>query len=129
MKVLTSQLERTVTQKQARSDWTHLSFNASGNQILVAGQNGLCLTLDGYEGTLLRSFSSPTAVSAACWTSDDRTILVGNDDGTIACWNVDSGAMVRKLEGHTGAISWVGFNPTYNMFASCDTATAMWVWP
>ena len=127
MKVTTTLLEKTVTQKQARSDWTGMTFNASGNQILVTGKNGLCVTLDGYDGTLQRSLSSPGATSA-CWTSDDKTVLVGNEDGTISCWNVETGAMIRKLEGHTGTVSWVGVNPKYSMFASCDSNTALWIW-
>jgi WD40 repeat protein len=127
MKVTNAMLEKTVTQKQARSDWTSMTFNASGNQILITGKNGLCITLDGYEGTLQRSLSSP-GVSSACWTTDDKTILVGNEDGTISCWNVDTGAMIRKLEGHTGAVSWVGVNPKNSMFASCDANTALWIW-
>lgn len=127
MKVTTTQLEKTVTQKQAKSDWTGMTFNASGNQILVTGKNGLCVTLDGYDGTLQRSLSSPGA-SSACWTSDDKTVLVGNEDGTISCWNVETGAMIRKLEGHTGTVSWVGVNPKYSMFASCDSTTALWIW-
>lgn len=127
MKVTAAMLEKTVTQKQARSDWTSMTFNASGNQILVTGKNGLCITLDGYDGTLQRSLSNPGA-SSACWTSDDKSVLVGNEDGSISCWNVDTGAMIRKLEGHTGTVSWVGVNPKRSMFASCDTSTALWIW-
>lgn len=128
LKVTTAQLEKELTPQMARSEWTSIKFNASGNQILVTGKNGLVLTLDGYEGTVQRSFSGK-GTNTACWTSDDRTILTGADDGTISCWNVDTGTLIRKLEGgHNGSISWIGVNPKYSMFASCDTNTAMWTW-
>lgn len=133
MKVTTAQLEKSVTPQQARSEWTSMSFNASGNQILITGNSGLCITLDGYEGTLQRSLSSSgNGVSMACWTPDDKTVLTssGGADGAIQCWNVDTGAMIRKLEaGHTRGIGWLGVNPKYSMFASCDnTSTALWIW-
>lgn len=127
MKVTTPMLEKAVTHKQARSDWTSMKFNASGNQILINGKNGLCVTLDGYEGTLQRSLSGQ-GVACGCWTPDDKTVLTGNDDGTLSCWNVDTGAMIRKLEGHPGGVSWVGVNAKYSTFASCDTNTALWIW-
>ena len=95
--------------------------------MLVTGQNGLVVVLDGYEGTIQRSFSS-TGVNCACWTPDDKTVLTGNDEGHILCWNVDTGAMIRKLEGHPGSVSWVGVNAKYNLFASCDANTALWIW-
>mmetsp|Transcript_3808 Transcript_3808/g.5553 ORF Transcript_3808/g.5553 Transcript_3808/m.5553 type:complete len:331 (+) Transcript_3808:200-1192(+) len=128
LKVTTAQLEKELTPQMARSEWTSMKFNASGNQILVTGKNGLVLTLDGYEGTVQRSFSGKGTTSA-CWTTDDKTILTGADDGTISCWNADTGSVIRKLEGgNSGSISWVGVNPKYSMFASCDTNTAMWIW-
>mmetsp|Transcript_15832 Transcript_15832/g.17571 ORF Transcript_15832/g.17571 Transcript_15832/m.17571 type:complete len:210 (-) Transcript_15832:501-1130(-) len=128
MKVTTPQLEKAVTHQQARSEWTSMKFNASGNQILVTGDNGFAITLDGYEGTVQRSLSAK-GVTTACWAPDDKTILTGSDDGSISCWNVDTGAMIRKLEGgHKDSLSWVGINPKYSMLASCDTNIAMWIW-
>eukprot|EP00546_Thalassionema_frauenfeldii_P001578 CAMPEP_0178937088 /NCGR_PEP_ID=MMETSP0786-20121207/25553_1 /TAXON_ID=186022 /ORGANISM="Thalassionema frauenfeldii, Strain CCMP 1798" /LENGTH=326 /DNA_ID=CAMNT_0020615601 /DNA_START=86 /DNA_END=1063 /DNA_ORIENTATION=+ len=126
MKVTTAQLEKELTPQMARSEWTSMKFNASGNQILVTGKDGLVLTLDGYEGTVQRSFTGK-GTTTACWTPDDKTVLTGADDGTLSCWNADTGALIKKLErGHNGPISWVGVNPKYSMFASCDTNTTMW---
>jgi WD40 repeat protein len=111
----------------AKKPFTSLAFNASGNQLLATGEQGLALLLDGFEGTIQRTLCSQGGISA-CFTPDDKTVLMGNKDGTIGCWNVDSGSVVKKLGGHTGPVGCIAANPTKEMFASSCTSTALWLW-
>jgi WD40 repeat protein len=111
----------------AKQQITFMSFNASGNQLLVTGNDGLAFLLDGFEGTIQKSLCSQGALSA-CYTPDDKTVLMGNKDNTISCWNVDKGNVVKHLGGHTGPVSCVAANPTKEMFASSCTSTALWLW-
>jgi COMPASS component SWD2 len=111
----------------SKLEWSSIAFNASGNQLLATCPRGLALLLDGFEGTVQKALYSEDAVSA-CFTADDKNVLMGNKDGTIGCWNVDSGKLVKKLSGHTGPVGCIASNPKYAMFASSCTSTALWLW-
>ena len=111
----------------AKQPLTSLAFNASGNQLLVTGEQGLALLVDGFEGTIQKSLCNQEGMSA-CFTPDDKTVLMGNKDGTISCWSVASGSVVKKLGGHMGPVGCIAANPTKAMFASACTSTALWVW-
>ena len=113
----------------SKKQLTSLSFNASGNQLLLTGQDGLALLLDGFasEATIQQTLCSPGGVSA-CFTPDDKTVLMGNKDGTISCWSVETGSIMKKLGGHTGPVSCIAANPTKEMFAAACTSTALWLW-
>jgi COMPASS component SWD2 len=114
------------TAELSKSEWSSIAFNASGNQLLATCPRGLALLLDGFEGTVQKALYSEEAVSA-CFTADDKSVLMGNKDGTVGCWNVDSGILVKKLSGHTGAVGCIASNPKYAMFASSCTSTALWL--
>ncbi|KAL7455182.1 hypothetical protein ACHAWC_006745 [Mediolabrus comicus] len=125
----------------SRSEWTSIDFNKSGKQILIGTNGGVVHTIDGFEGTVLHSFqtegnssdgssssSSSPLPMAACFTSDDRSVLCGNNDGTVSCYQADSGLLERKLRGHVGEVGCVAANPKYAQLASSCTNTAVWVW-
>jgi WD40 repeat protein len=94
------------------------------------------MTVDGYEGTVIHTFLSEVAGEststslpmAACFTSDDRTLLCGNDNGTVSCYDVDTGLLTRKLKGHVDRVSAVAVNPKYCQIATACTNTAVWIW-
>lgn len=111
------------------ADWTTLRFNTSGNQILVGTEKGISIVMDGFEGTVQRIFSSSSQRPAvSCFSSDDRTLLLGNDDGRISCWSLELGTMVKQLDGHPGPVNCIASNPKYAQFASSCTNIALWVW-
>jgi COMPASS component SWD2 len=132
LKVMHSDIEAVLGadfKQLAGSLWSSMKFNATGTQILVGSSDGLSLTLDGFEGTVQKAFCDKNATGASCWSSDDKTILTGNQDGSISCWNVESGELVKKLEGHSGPVGCIASNPKYTMLASACTNTALWLWP
>jgi WD40 repeat protein len=113
----------------AKADWRRIQFNQSGDQILVSGDKGLTVVLDGFEGTVQRVFVNKSERAAvACFSADDKTVLEGNDDGTIRCWNIESGVVVQTLEGHVGPINCLAANPKYAQIASSCKDTALWIW-
>jgi WD40 repeat protein len=113
----------------SKDEWTSLQFNKSGSQILVGTEKGMSIVLDGFEGTVQRVFSSSTQTPAvSCFSSDDKTLLMGNEDGSVSCWNVETGAMVKRLEGHPGPVRCLASNPKYTQFASACKQTALWTW-
>ena len=119
----------------ATQPWESMSFNAAGNQILVTGQQGLCLVLDGYEGTVQSALvqAQPTATTtAACFSSDDQYVLAGQSDGNIDVWSVSTtpaATLYKTLTGHPQQpVQAVAANPVYAQFASASAReTALWI--
>lgn len=107
-----------------------VKFNVSGSSILVGADLGMSLVLDGFEGTIQKVFIAPDAQRPAvsCFTPDDKTILMGNDDGSISCYDVASGNQLKRLEGHAGPINCIVSNPKYTQLASACTQIALWIW-
>ena len=115
----------------SQSDWSSIEFNLPGNQMLVGAENGMCILLDGFEGTVQRVLVEPKETkrsAVCCFTPDDRTVLQGNEDGSISCWDVNTGAVAQTLQGHAGPVNAISPNPRYCQFASACTQTALWCW-
>lgn len=117
----------------SKAEWTSMEFDKSGKKILI-GAGGFCLSIDGYEGTVLHSFLTEAGPGgthqaypmAACFTADDRSVICGNDDGTVSCYQADSGLLARKLRGHVDRVGAVAVNPKYAQVATACTNTAVW---
>lgn len=115
----------------SKAKWHSLSFNGSGNQLIAGAEQGMSIVLDGFEATVQRVFcpaikSDRPAVS--CFTPDDRTVLAGTGDGSITCYSVETGSVVKKLEGHSTPVGCMQPNPRYAQFASCCANTVLWTW-
>jgi WD40 repeat protein len=109
--------------------WNSMDFNLSGNRILIEADAGLTLILDGYEGTVQRIFQSKNGTAtSACFTPDDQSVLIANDAGSVDCWNIQSGTIVKTLEGHLGPVGAVKCNSKYSQIASSCSNTCMWIW-
>lgn len=141
MKVTRDQLE-TAIQSQIKAtpervnelsnaNWTSIQFNMSGNQILIGAEMGLCILLDGFEGAVQRVLVEPKETKRAavcCFTPDDRTVLQGNQDGSISCWNADNGMAVKILSVHNAPVHAVAANPKRCQIASACSQTVLWNW-
>ncbi len=131
-----SRPDMNVSTELANARWTTMRFNKSGKQILVTTDKGIVLMIDGYDGKLTHSFLSSSASngatetqpSSACFSSDDKTVLCGNEDGSISCYDSTTGELVRVMKGHVGNVGCIATNPKYQQFASSCTNTALWLW-
>jgi len=124
------------------AQWTNMTFSPSGKGILVTMENGITLVLDSFEGHILHVFLSegptstttsevtlPTFPAVACYTSDDQSLLCGNENGTLSCYDVSTGKLRRKLDGHVGSrVSCIQSNPKFAQFASACSNVALWLW-
>ena len=110
--------------------WNTIRFDVSGNRMLVEADPGLAIVLDGFEGTVQRIFDCPSGKrqTAATFTPDDQSVLVGMNDGSIQCWNIQTGSVVKSLEGHSGPVGGLACNPKYAQIASSCTSTCLWLW-
>ena len=114
--------------------WNTVRFNTSGNRMLVEADPGIAVVLDGFEGTVQRVFVPPEQggkipkQTIARFTPDDESVVVGTDDGTINCWNIQTGTMIKTLQGHKGPVGALACNPKYAQIASACTNTCLWIW-
>ena len=123
----------------SKAHWTSMEFNKSGKQVLIGTMGGVALSVDGYEGHPLHAFQTEVAVGgtssqssdyypmATCFTADEQSIICGNDDGTVSCYQSDSGLLARKLRGHVDRVGAVAMNPKYAQIATGCTNTAVWI--
>jgi COMPASS component SWD2 len=116
----------------SRSAVRSVQFNVSGSSIMIGTDNGMNVLLDGFEGNIQRVIydvnNTSSRPAVACFSSDDKTVLCGNDNGSISCWDLASGMVVKQLEGHIGAVNCIAANPKYAQLASACTQTALWLW-
>jgi len=121
----------------SKSEWTSIEFNKSGKQILACANNGVAVSIDGYDGRVEHGFVAevrqpggphPGMPIAACFTPDDRSVVVGNDDGSVSCYQASSGLLARRLRGHVDRVGAVASNPKYCQIGTACTNTAIWVW-
>mmetsp|Transcript_14391 Transcript_14391/g.21107 ORF Transcript_14391/g.21107 Transcript_14391/m.21107 type:complete len:334 (-) Transcript_14391:653-1654(-) len=130
-KVTLDQIEPHVPEnlkQYTNSPWTTAQFNAIGDKILVANQQGMAVVLDGYEGGVQKSFCPNGGTGAACLSSDDKSVIMGQKDGSVTAFAIESGSLIKTLSGHTGPVQCVATNPKYTMFASGCSNTALWLW-
>ena len=127
-----------IASELSRARWTSMNFNKSGKQILITTEVGLVLMVDGYDAQIVTHVfsaegtngpgSQSTKPASACFSSDDQTVLIGNEDGSISCYDAVSGLIVKKLEGHVGHVGYIASNPKYAQIASACTNVALWQW-
>ena len=109
-----------------------ISFNESGNRILVHASEGYALVLDGYEGTIQRIFrSSRGNARVSCFTPDEKSLLLGSDtDGLVDVYDLQSGTALAALEGvhgvagRAGPVTALACNPKYAQIASGGAANS-----
>ncbi len=135
MKVLAKDVEQAlsssngVTASFDLTGWKSIAFNGSGNLMLVHTEAGLVLVLDGYDGTIQRILESKSSKgTVSCFTPDDQFVLLGTEAGTIEVYDVQTGILVKQLEGHLGPVTALKCNPKYSQIASACTNTCLWIW-
>jgi WD40 repeat protein len=78
-------------------------------------------------GTVRRYVGHTDGVFTLAISPDGRTLLSGSDDKTVILWNLETGEILKQLEGHTTWLNDVAFGPDGQMAASVsDEMTILW---
>jgi serine/threonine protein kinase/WD40 repeat protein/tetratricopeptide (TPR) repeat protein len=84
---------------------------------------------DAGTGQVQESFPHPTAASHAAWHPDGRTLATCSDDDLlIRLWDVPSGHLLRKLEGHKTQGIHCAFTGTGDRLLSNDWNGVLRIW-
>jgi WD40 repeat protein len=62
------------------------------------------------------------------FSRDGRTLATGNFNGTVNLWDVESGRLLRTLDGHTDLVYMGVFSPDKRILASCSRDTKIKLW-
>lgn len=107
----------TLADPQVRSV-SALAIRADGQQALAGSDNGVItiwdLTTFTLAGRMAERHSAPVnalAYSPTTGDSSPQIALSVANDGTMILWDVDSGAVTRRLRGHTGPVTDAAFHP------------------
>jgi WD40 repeat protein len=71
---------------------------------------------------------SKTGYDAVDWSQDGLFIAAAGWDGKIAIWEVDSGEMIRLLDGHTLGVNRVAWSPDNRLLASGGWDGSIIIW-
>ena len=84
----------------------NVRWHPDGQRVLMVGKESAA-SLWGSEGSgpLARYvLESPERIGTVAWIHDGTQLLTGDHDGRIRTWDVESGAILNFLVGHTAAV-------------------------
>ncbi|CAE6432023.1 unnamed protein product, partial [Rhizoctonia solani] len=77
----------------------------------------------------IKTIIHPHAVQTLSVSSDGRSVVVGYPDGSLAIWDIQTGACVSKsVVGHRDVVTCTAYSPDSNLIASSSHDTTIRVW-
>ena len=100
----------------------------------VTGLYGEARLWNTLDGTLQKTFPDDQRavhrdiLYAAVPSPDGRLLATAGYDRTIVLWDIETGKLVRKLQGHNGAVFDLAFSPDGKLLASASADTTVKIW-
>lgn len=110
-----------------------LAISADGRRLAAGGWNGQAKiwTLEGDRPPVILAHESTSFVNAVAFAPDGQLVATGSSDragGYLRLWDAGSGQPVRRLEGHTDAVTGVHFSRDGKrlLTSSYDATARLW---
>jgi WD40 repeat protein len=107
-----------------------IAFSPNATLMATGNYDGEIQFMDMTTGTLVREIIAPAAIESLAFSPDGRTLVTGHlfQDSAIRIWSVESGELLRTLEGHTQGVSQLLFSPDGQFFASASYDGQIRLW-
>jgi serine/threonine protein kinase/WD40 repeat protein len=80
------------------------------------------------SGQLLITFLAPEKFSSLAWNHDGTLLATGRMDGTLQVWDVTSGRLLTRMEGHESRVTTLAFSHQGDLLASASWDGTLRLW-
>jgi WD40 repeat protein/DNA-binding SARP family transcriptional activator/serine/threonine protein kinase len=131
--VVDADTRRTLLSRPTRITWdlSRPAISRDGSAVAFAGPSGDVEVVDVDRGSTLVTFAGSSELATTLSFDDEGVQLAGaGTSGSIAIWNVTTGALERQLSGHGPGthVSQVAFRPGSSELASAGDDGTLRVW-
>lgn len=114
---------------RVRRNPNHILFSPSDDRIAIANQVAPLVEIGEIKsGQIVTELRHPAAVRHLSWSKDGRLLATGCDDDHIYVWDVNTGELKSKLDGHRKHRIYLAFNRNANRLLSQSPDGTSRIW-
>lgn len=107
-----------------------LAFSPDGNILATGHYDGSIRTFDAKTGQSLKNISTTGVVESLAFSPDGSILATGEsyDSTAVKLWRVETGDLLRTLDGHTHGVDFMTFSPDGKYLASASYDGTIRIW-
>ncbi|MCA9136138.1 MAG: hypothetical protein KDB00_05250 [Planctomycetales bacterium] len=111
-----------------------VDMDPSGNLLATGGgqpsRAGELMIWNATDGALVRKIENPHDDTVLCvrFSPDGKTLASGGADRMVKLWDVESGELLKTLEGHTHHVTAIAWNVNQRQLASGSADESVKIW-
>ncbi|MCA9158115.1 MAG: protein kinase, partial [Planctomycetales bacterium] len=118
-----------VAEKFADSDWvSDVKWDSKGSRLATVSIGGATSIYSGLDLQPVWRHENNGQLDDVCWSPDDSQLATASRDRTIRLWDLATGKLLRRLNGHTDFVSSIDWRSTGIQLASVGRDKTLRVW-